>query len=395
MENKNDPTPNHTVYNEYIAFQNPALFATQTLIEKNLWLTRIRWIYLGFIFLFFIFQNTFQLSLAIQFNILAIIIFISIGVNAVFVLALKRGIRFPSEKHDFKLFMSLATIQLDFDLVILSFLIYFSGGLNSPIIALYLFYIMLSTFLFQYKKALRNTVTAIILLIVIFLSNDQLILTHESFLPLITYSVILLFTFFISSYLSRNMKKSEEQLHSLLIKTGEMSVTDGLTNLYNQTHFFLLLRLQLEKAKRYGSPFSLILFDVDHFKNYNDRNGHLKGSAALKRIGELMRGIFRSSDILAKYGGDEFIIILPHSDKVGAFLAADRLRELVEEERFDGRQFQPLGKITISIGISSFPEHGETIEELINNADKALYFAKNTGRNKTIIFNMDMENSIE
>jgi diguanylate cyclase (GGDEF)-like protein len=170
-----------------------------------------------------------------------------------------------------------------------------------------------------------------------------------------------------------------------------MSVTDGLTNLYNQTHFFLLFRLQLKKSKRYQTPFSIIIFDVDYFKNYNDNNGHLKGSELLCRIGTLMKQAFRSSDMLAKYGGDEFVIILPNSDKVGAFLAADRLREIVEEEPFEGEQHQPSGKITLSLGISSFPEHGDNVEILMDRADKALYSAKEAGRNKTVIYSEDLE----
>jgi diguanylate cyclase (GGDEF)-like protein len=133
------------------------------------------------------------------------------------------------------------------------------------------------------------------------------------------------------------------------------------------------------------------MFDVDNFKNYNDNHGHLKGSEVLKQVGNIMRKCFRSSDVLAKYGGDEFVIILPDSDKVGAFLAADRLREVVEEEPFEGREQQPLGKITLSLGISSYPEHGSTLEDLLDRADKALYSAKKTGRNRTVLYSDDLE----
>jgi diguanylate cyclase (GGDEF)-like protein len=208
---------------------------------------------------------------------------------------------------------------------------------------------------------------------------------------MVAFNVILLFTYFISAYLSKNLRENEEKIRDLLQKTQEMSVTDGLTNLYNQTHFFLLLRLQLKKSQRYHTCFSIIMFDVDHFKNYNDNNGHLKGSEVLRQIGDIMRRCFRSSDALAKYGGDEFVIILPESDKVGALLAADRLREVVEEEPFEGRQQQPLGKITLSLGISSYPEHGSTLEELLDRADKALYSAKKAGRNRTVLYSEDLE----
>jgi diguanylate cyclase (GGDEF)-like protein len=164
-----------------------------------------------------------------------------------------------------------------------------------------------------------------------------------------------------------------------------------LTDLYNQSHFFLLFNLQLERSKRYNTPFSIIIFDVDHFKNYNDSNGHLAGSEALRKVGRLMKKVFRASDILAKYGGDEFVVILPNSDKIGAFLGAERIRETVENEHFDGGKTQPLGKVSLSLGIASYPEHGSTTEDILENADKALYFAKKTGRNKAVIYSEDLE----
>lgn len=302
-----------------------------------------------------------------------------------------RGLRFPSKKKDHNLYASLGILQLDFDLLILSLLVFFSNGFDSPIRVLFVFYIVIATFLNHHKKAIRNTVTAIILITVIYFSSTNLQISSEKLTTLMGFNIILIFAFFISAYLSRKLRENEEKIHVLLQKTRELSVTDGLTSLYNQTHFFLLLKLQLEKSRRYHTSFSLVIFDVDHFKNYNDNNGHLKGSEALSRVGELMRTVFRSSDVMAKYGGDEFVVILPNSDKVGTFLAADRMREVVEEEPFDGRENQPEGKVTLSLGISSFPEHGETIEELLDSADKALYEAKKSGRNKSIIYSPETD----
>jgi diguanylate cyclase (GGDEF)-like protein len=170
-----------------------------------------------------------------------------------------------------------------------------------------------------------------------------------------------------------------------------LSISDGLTGLYNQSYFFKMLDLEVKKSKRHNVPFSLVLFDVDHFKEYNDHNGHIEGSAALKQIAKIMKEIFRVTDILAKYGGDEFVVILPNSDKVGAFLAADRLREMVEMEGFPGAEKQPMGKVTLSLGIASYPEHGLTGQAILESADKAMYVAKEAGRNRTFIFNSDTE----
>lgn len=363
-------------YNEFLMVKDPKELAIELMVEKNLWLTKIRWIYTLFIFIFFIAYNALSGTLVILPRNLGLIVALSVLGNIIFTLTLNRGQRFPSQRNDYSLYTTFGILQLDFDLVVLSLLIFFSGGFDSPMLVLFIFYILISSFLVHYKKAFRNAITANLLVVVLFFSDAGLILTSAKVTSLIAFNLILFFAFFISAYLSKNLRANEEKIGNLLHYTRELSVTDGLTNLYNQAHFFLLLKLQLEKSKRYQTPFALIIFDVDHFKNYNDSNGHLRGSAALRRVGDLMRQIFRSSDILAKYGGDEFVVILPNSDKVGAFLAGDRFRELIEEEPFDGEEQQPLKKMTISLGISSYPEHGQSIEEIIDRADKALYIAK-------------------
>jgi diguanylate cyclase (GGDEF)-like protein len=384
QENQDEP-------DEFIMVKDPQVLAVELTIGKNRWLTRVRWIYTLFILVFFVVYNYFTGSQSITPWNLGMIVGLSLLGNVIFILAMKRGLKFPSEKNDQRLYTMLSVVQLDFDLMVLFLLVFFSGGFRSPMRVLFIFYVVIATFLIHYKKALRNTVTANVLVVVLFLSEEGLVISFAKLATLIAFNIVLIFAFFISAYLSQNLRQNEEKIQHLLKRTRELSVTDGLTGLYNQTHFFLLLKLQFEKAKRYHSPFSLIIFDVDNFKNYNDINGHLKGSEALQHVAELMRGVFRSSDILAKYGGDEFVIILPNSDKVGSFLAADRMREVMEEETFDGGETQPMGKVTISLGISAYPEHGQTMEELLDRADKALYFAKETGRNKCVIYSEDLE----
>ncbi|MCP5051403.1 MAG: GGDEF domain-containing protein [bacterium] len=375
---------------EFLMVKDPQSLATDLMAGKNLWLTKIRWIYTLFIFAFFLVYNYLSGEVSLNANDLGMILALSVLGNVIFTLALKRGQKFPSEKYDHSLYTTLAILQLDFDLVVLSLIIYFSGGFESPMRILFVFYVVISTFLIQHKKAFRNTITASALMTVLFLTDKGLDLSTGKLAALVAFNIILLFAFFISAYLSKNIRENEDKIQELLKRTKELSVTDGLTGLYNQTHFFLLLKLQLEKAKRYHATFSLIMLDIDNFKNYNDNNGHLKGSEALRQVAELMRSVFRSSDILAKYGGDEFVIILPNSDKVGSFLAADRMREMVEAEYFDGQELQPMGNITLSLGLSSYPDHGQTVEELLDHADKALYAAKNTGRNKSVIYSEDM-----
>jgi diguanylate cyclase (GGDEF)-like protein len=381
----------HDDTDELKGIKDPQRIAIELMAVKNLWLTKIRWIYTLFILLFFVTYNYLSDDMFIQYRILGWILGLSVLGNIIFILALKRGLKFPSKEKDLALYTSMAFQQLDFDLVILSLLVFFSNGFESPVLVMYIFYIIVGTFLIHHNKAIKNTITAMVLVVVIYFTNEGLIFSKEKLATMVAFNVILLFSYFISAYLSKNLRKNEDKIQDMLQKTQEMSVTDGLTNLYNQTHFFLLFRLQLKKSQRYHTCFSIIMFDVDNFKTYNDNHGHLKGSEVLRQVGDIMRRCFRSSDVLAKYGGDEFVIILPDSDKVGAFLAADRLREVVEEEPFEGREQQPLGKIPLSLGISSYPEHGRTLEDLLDHADKALYSAKKTGRNRTVLYSEDLE----
>lgn len=369
--------------------QESQAYAIHLIAVKNWWLIKIRWFYTILILIFFLlYQHFTNIDFLNSRNFLLIMALSVIG-NLIFIISLRRLAGLEEKRDDYQSFFYIATLQLDFDLIIISLFTFFSGGFESPVIVLFIFYIMISTFLIFYRKALRNTLIAIGVILVMFFKNEGAILSSQQLTTLLAFCVILLFTFFVSLFLSRNLKENEKVLQELLKKTSNLSITDGLTKLYNQSHFFRLLSLEVEQSQRYGLPFSLIIFDVDFFKNYNDNNGHLQGSAALQRIAEIMKSVFRASDVLAKYGGDEFVALLPNTDRVGAFLAADRLRETVEKEPFDGSEKQPSGSITLSLGIASFPEHGSGGEEILERADKALYLAKEKGRNRVVIYGED------
>lgn len=369
---------------------DPQQLATDLVISKNRWLTKGRFFYTLFIFVFFIIYAYVSGVVDIRIREILLIVSLSMLGNLLFSLILKRNLNFsPVEAN--RALTSLTVLQVDFDLVVLGLLIFFCGGFESPLLVFFVYYIVMTTFLVEHKKALKNTLAAIIVVAVIFLIDRSLNLSSKEITALVGFSSILLFTYLVSAYLSQHLRENEEKIHELLEKFREQSVTDGLTGLYNQTHFFLLFNLQIERARRYHAAFSIIIFDVDHFKNYNDLNGHIAGSATLRKVGQLMQDVFRASDILAKYGGDEFVIILPNSDQIGAFLGAERLREIIEHTVFEGGEKQPLGKITLSIGIASYPEHGTTTTEILAKADKAMYVAKQTGRNKTVIYSPELE----
>ena len=366
-------------------FKAPEFLAFDRLIKDNQWLIRIRVFYTIFISIFFIILNLTSETDTVRIRDLSLILGLMVIGNILFNVTLRGVIRKKLENLEYESLQSLASIQIDFDFVLLSIIVFVSGGVNSPLMILYIFYIMISTFIVSHDKAIRNTSIAIVLVSSIFFMDKSFEISQR--LPvMISYDIILLLAFFISSYLSKSLRENREILQELLKKTRDLSIRDGLTGLYNQTHFFQMLEDHINKAKRYNQFFSVLLFYIDNFKNYNDNNGHIKGSGVIKRIGVIVSDTFRTFDISARYGGDEYVVFLPNTDKIGSFLAGDRLRERVEKAKFPGMEKQPQGRVTISMGIASFPEDAETRDDVLDKADKALYYSKENGKNKVTLF---------
>ncbi|MHB8870050.1 MAG: GGDEF domain-containing protein [Thermoleophilia bacterium] len=167
-------------------------------------------------------------------------------------------------------------------------------------------------------------------------------------------------------------------------RAREMAITDGLTGLFDHRHFYEQFEMEMHRAGRYGLPLALVLLDVDYFKNYNDRVGHRGGDQVLRRLGALLRESARATDITARYGGEEFAVILPHTSHAEAMAYAERLRRAVQEEPFLEEAGQPGGTLSISIGVASRPEHGGTVESVVEAADGALFRAKAAGRNRVV-----------
>lgn len=157
-------------------------------------------------------------------------------------------------------------------------------------------------------------------------------------------------------------------------------ITDDLTGLYNARYIFDQVEYEIERAKRYPTQLSLVFFDLDKFKNVNDSHGHLVGSALLTEVGALVRKQIRSTDKGARYGGDEFVVLLPQTDKEGALSFACKLNHAIQAETFSANSGKAL-KITGSFGVATYPEDAKTSRELIIAADKAMYRAKDLGRN--------------
>jgi len=184
-----------------------------------------------------------------------------------------------------------------------------------------------------------------------------------------------------ASYMYQNLSLMD-QLRFLFVKAEKEAITDPLTNLYNYRYFIHQLNREISRAQRHHSIFSLIMIDIDFFKNYNDAYGHQSGDLILQRIAQSMVENTRSSDMVCRYGGEEFCIICPELTGDDAKKTAEKLRQIVEKLELPQIETVPGGKLTISSGISSFPKDGSTTYQLILSADKALYRAKQTGRNK-------------
>lgn len=180
----------------------------------------------------------------------------------------------------------------------------------------------------------------------------------------------------------------------LYAKTKELSVTDELTQIYNRRHFQNMLQMEWRRAKRFSRNISLLMVDVDHFKEYNDSHGHLEGDQVLKQIAQILSDDVREVDTVARYGGEEFSVILTHTDADDAMQVAQKLCRRVAEHPFHNESKNIDTTVTVSIGVATYPEDALNMEDLINHADIALYKAKNQGRNRVISYPQAMSSGL-
>ena len=164
----------------------------------------------------------------------------------------------------------------------------------------------------------------------------------------------------------------------------KLAITDGLTGLLLRRHFLISFEKELERLLTNKIEISVLMLDIDYFKKFNDRFGHLVGDGVLIKISDIIRNNTREIDLVCRYGGEEFCLALPETSKKGAYAVAERIREQVERENFMAEG--EFTRASISIGVAAFPEDGNEIMDLIDKADQALYKAKASGRNNTCIF---------
>ncbi|MCK4260801.1 MAG: GGDEF domain-containing protein [Halanaerobiales bacterium] len=174
----------------------------------------------------------------------------------------------------------------------------------------------------------------------------------------------------------------------VLLNIMDRVYIDSLTSAYNRKFFNDHLKKALVKAMEENLIYSLLLLDFDDFDHFNKMNGFDSGDQVLQQFGYLMKRHLREGDFIVRYTDAQFLIVLVEADKETGFAVAERLRKLIEMHQFPGEQIQPDGKLTVSIGLATFPDDGESIEFLIKRADTALYKAKKRMKNRVEVFNL-------
>ena len=177
----------------------------------------------------------------------------------------------------------------------------------------------------------------------------------------------------------RERQLSQGQIE-MMGRLKKLAITDGLTKLFNSRHFYNQLELEIDRSNRYSHALALLLLDIDYFKKYNDTYGHLEGDKVLVRLGKTITTCLRSMDSAYRYGGEEFTVILPETKGEEALAVAERIRVMVENERFSPRPGTNV-PITISLGVTEFHPK-EKIETFVKRADEAMYLSKEQGRNR-------------
>ncbi len=214
---------------------------------------------------------------------------------------------------------------------------------------------------------------------------------HQSFMLMLVISAIaILLGIMISAYVVKKtwtaemvLKRGKDELERLVQERTsdlhQLASTDELTGIFNRRKFGEVMQMELARSKRYGTKLSVILFDVDHFKSINDTHGHHIGDLVLQKLATVISSALRDTDILARWGGEEFIILAPCNESSCPDLLAERLRSMIESTAFG-----EAGRVTCSFGASEF-RHGDDQDTFINRADHNLYRAKNSGRNKVCL----------
>ncbi len=259
----------------------------------------------------------------------------------------------------------------------ITFVLWQTGKIESPLVSLY--FLVIITAATTLGKKITLLEVGLISACCLLLSFSPSVLETFS-VSRITGPLIQLFPFWLVAYLI-TMLSRESRLAK--VKIQHLSQTDYLTGLWNMRMFSSLLQKECERSARYKHPFAILMLDADNLKPVNDTHGHEAGSNMIKLLAKTIQEQLRSSDTIARFGGDEFVALLAETDCSKAAIAAERIRHAVENTPLiiSGET----AGVTVSIGIAGFPDHGIAGEEIMNKADKALYQCKRSGKNRAAI----------
>ena len=277
---------------------------------------------------------------------------------------------FPSIKRmNKKSYKYIMFVENLFFIAIFFMAVIFSGANESQYKYIFLFIIMTSTI----QLGLKSGITVAIISSVLILGMDIVCFETSGVNKYFQNDLILSGIFILTAWpLGFYVKIEGEHINKL----EELVNKDGLTRVYNHRYFHDTLKEKVALSKKSNKPISMIFVDIDYFKHYNDLNGHQMGDEVLRIIGEILKENLRENDIAARYGGEEFGIILPDTEEKEAVLIADNIRKIIETTKFEGEENQPNGLLTVSMGISVYPDKAKDDITLIKSADDALYRAK-------------------
>ncbi len=264
--------------------------------------------------------------------------------------------------------------------------IYFTDEIRALMLLIYFMTFIFGVFRFNTRQyfsfALFTLLSYSLVVLMLFYHHPETVDAGIEILQLLIFGTVLFWFSIIGSYISslRNrLSASNHELSHAIMTIEALATHDDLTQVYNRRHMFKVLQQVKSLADRSGIPFSIAIFDLDHFKRVNDLFGHQKGDDVLKRVARAVAGVLRESDVLARYGGEEFIVIMPSTEIAGAVDCAQRIHRNLYSLKFTG--FPDTFQVTISTGITAY-RSVENIDDLIYRADNALYRAKAKGRNR-------------
>ncbi|UCH48245.1 MAG: GGDEF domain-containing protein [Betaproteobacteria bacterium] len=262
-----------------------------------------------------------------------------------------------------------------------TWVVWYSGQIDSPLLNLYLLPIIASALI------LGKLMTTIETLVVI---GCYLVMAHEpgkNGIDTISYwgkMAALIAPVVLVAYITTMLRAD---IRYAVARIKRISDTDELTGVYNMRAFSAILRRTFQQSARHNHPLSIVMLDSDNLKAVNDTHGHEAGNRLLQHLIRKVSEELRRSDTIARYGGDEFTILLPETDRRGALETAERIRKSVETSQFDVRGINIT--TTVSMGLASYPEDGGNVDILVDKADRALYRAKRRGRNQTATYDID------